>query len=147
MIIGFDQTTYTVEEGDGSVTLTVSVLSGQVERGVEATLTFEDGTATSTSPVDYIDPGSLFLSFDSSQQVVIFIENDNIYESVENFFANLTSSNPGVRVNPARAEVVILEDSDDGECWWFVCLYLLIPSHPHTLTSSHPHSANHRFCF
>ena len=81
-------------------------------------MTTEDGTATSTAPTDYTNPGTVTLSFDSttlSQQVVISIENDDIYESVENFFANLASADPAVMVDPTRAEVVIAEDDADGE--------------------------------
>ena len=120
VIIGFDQTSYTVEEGDGRVTLTVSVQSGQLGRTVLATVTTEDDTATSTAPMDYTDPGTVSLLFDSttlSQSVVISIENDDIYESVERFFANLASTDMAVMVDPERAEVVIAEDGNDGECW------------------------------
>ena len=122
--IGFDRTVYNVEEDVGTVTLTVSVQSGQLGRTVMATVDFTDGSATSTAPEDYINPGTVPLVFNSttlSQQVVITIRDDDIYEHVESFFANLFSADSAVGVNPARAEVVIAEDDNDGKCHLAFC--------------------------
>lgn len=43
--IGFDPDMYSVNEGDGSVTLFVSVLSGELDREVLIVFTTQDGTA------------------------------------------------------------------------------------------------------
>ena len=43
------------------------------------------------------------------------IVNDDIFEGVENFFASLTTSDSAVTLSPDEAEVIILEDPDDGE--------------------------------
>ena len=44
--IGFNPATYTVTEGTPTVDLVVSVLSGNLARDVDVTLTLQDGTAT-----------------------------------------------------------------------------------------------------
>ena len=46
--IGFEETDYSVNEEDGSVTLFVRVLSGELSSDVEIGFTTRDGTATST---------------------------------------------------------------------------------------------------
>ena len=47
IIIGFDPATYTVNEADGTVTLTVKVLNGTIseERTIPVRVTTADGTA------------------------------------------------------------------------------------------------------
>ena len=46
--IGFEQTEYVVDEEDGSVTVGVRVLNGNLSAEVEVELTTTDGTATSS---------------------------------------------------------------------------------------------------
>ena len=47
MVIGFRNTSYSANEGDGTVSLVVEILSGRFADGVSATvgLTLADGTA------------------------------------------------------------------------------------------------------
>ena len=116
--IGFDPILFMANEDDGTVSLTVRVISGQLGRPVEATVTTEEGTATSTAPMDYNNPGMITLQFDSvdtEQLAVITIVNDDIFENEENFFANLVSFDQAVIVNPMRAEVRIQADVNDGK--------------------------------
>ena len=47
-VIGFDPVSYTVNEGAGTVTFTVRVISGQLRRPVEIGFSTADGTALGT---------------------------------------------------------------------------------------------------
>ena len=47
VVVGFDPTEYEVDEDDGSVTLTVRLISGVLERNV--TVFFQTGSGTATS--------------------------------------------------------------------------------------------------
>ncbi len=116
--IGFDPITYLVEEDDGTVTLNVRIISGELARPVEVLVTTEEGSATSTAPVDFINPGIITLQFDSIANVlnaVISIRDDDIYENPEMFFANLTSFDPAVIIAPGRAEITIVEDPQNND--------------------------------
>lgn len=91
------------------------IISGELARPVDVILSTEDGSATSTAPVDYINPGDITLQFDSvaiSLPATITIMNDDIFENQENFFANLISFDGAVIISPGRAEVLIDEDND-----------------------------------
>ena len=74
---------------------------------------------TSTAPADYTQITSQALSFDSNNLrriVPVVITDDNIVESLEQFFASLTvniGQYPGVTVNPDRATVIITDN--DGK--------------------------------
>ena len=46
--IGFEETLYTVNEGDGQVVVGVAVLAGELSRDVVVSMETEDGSATST---------------------------------------------------------------------------------------------------
>ena len=43
------------------------------------------------------------------------ITNDEILEATENFFGDLTTTDPAVTLNPDRARVDINEDPNDGK--------------------------------
>ncbi len=116
--IGFDPVPYSVEEDDGLVALRVRVISGVLGRPIDAIVTIEDGSATSTAPADFIDPGTVSISFDefiSEQQVFVTIIDDDVFENIEMFFANLVSFDPAVTTVPARAEVSISENSENND--------------------------------
>ena len=44
------------------------------------------------------------------------IENDDILESTEFFFANLNTSDPDVSLEPNVSEISVSEDPNDGMC-------------------------------
>ena len=99
----------------GFVDLVMRIISGELARPVNVILSTEDGSATSTAPVDYINPGDTTLQFDSvadAQFARITITNDDIYENQENLFSNLISLDGSVIINPGSAEVLINEDND-----------------------------------
>ena len=75
-----------------------------------------------TAPIDYtaVMRTLNFASGTTRVTVDIPINNDDIVESVENFFATLTLETPGanVVVDPARAEIRINDsDSELYYCW------------------------------
>ena len=118
-MIGFVPDTYSVIEPDGIVTLTASVLSGMLARPVQVSFLTTDGTATSSSPEDYVAVSNLVLEFDAatlSRQINISILNDDILENAEVFYGNLSTSDGAVQLNPAAATVNIMEaPGDDGK--------------------------------
>ena len=71
----------------------------------------------SADPVDYVavsvdftfDPGN------SRRCVDVSIVDDDILEATENFFGDLTTTDPAVTLNPDRAQVDINEDPNDGK--------------------------------
>ena len=115
MTIGFDPIIYNIDESTGFIVLVLRIISGELARPVDVILSTEDGSATSTAPVDYINPGDITLQFDSvadTQFARITIINDDIFENPENLFSNLISFDGSVIINPGRAEVLINEDND-----------------------------------
>ena len=115
--IGFRPVQYTVNENAGTVTLFVHVLDGELARAVEVDFITEDGTATSSSPIDYNAPGvPITLQFtpdDLVAEVTITIENDDIIENAETFAGVLSTLDGAVYLAPERASVEITDD--DGK--------------------------------
>ena len=115
--IGFLPDDYSVNEADGTVTLTVRVLAGQLARPVEVDFTTQDGTATSTAPQDFVNPAlPITLQFtpdDLEREVVVTIINDDITENTEFFNGLLSTIDRAVILNPDIANVDIIDF--DGE--------------------------------
>ena len=53
----------------------------------------------------------------------VIIVDDSIVENTENFFGNLMTADPGVRLSPDQAEVQIFEDPNDGK---YVLTYIVL---------------------
>lgn len=101
-----------MSEEEGTVTLFVRVLDGQLARSVEVTFDTQDGTATSTAPEDYVAPAvPITLQFLDNlvQEVQITIVNDDITETIENFEGLLSTIDPAVILAPDRANVAITD--------------------------------------
>ena len=121
MTIGFDPAEYFVNETDGSVSLTVRVLAGQLARtvSVEFFTSTQNGTATSTPPADFnsidqLAPITLqFSPTDLVQQVTVTIIDDDIVENPERFAGLLSyrGFDAAVILAPDRASVEI-QDND-----------------------------------
>ncbi len=124
-VIGFDPISYVVNETDGTVTFTVKVLNGTLERSVFVTFFTSDGSATSTAPADFQASSNVSLEFNSntvSQQVSVTIIDDDILENPEIFLGNLDEGSSGVTISQRIATVTILEqEGDDGELELRVC--------------------------
>ena len=127
MTIGFLPVNYTVNENEGSVTLIVQLLNGELARNVEVEFSTRDSTATSSAPADYIAPGvSITLQFtpaESTQSVVVQIVDDDITELSETFLGLLSTIDSAVYLDPSTANVEIVDN--DGELvflsigWWY----------------------------
>jgi len=132
--IGLNPDSYSVAEDAGSVSVTVSALSGALERGVFVVLvtSVNDGTATggnlfvcfillkcikpflitpATLDYSFISSELMFSTTASSQVVTIPILNDTILESSETVNVTVTSIDPAAILNPASA-VITIEDND-----------------------------------
>ena len=122
VVIGFDPASLSVNETDGTVTFTISLLSGTLERSVLVNFFTTDGSATSTAPQDFVAMSNVPLEFSattSSRQVTVTIINDNILENAEFFYGNLSTSDGVVQLSPATATVTIQEQpGDDGMIIW-----------------------------
>ena len=130
VVIGFEETVYTVEGDEGQVELTVSVLDGQVSQSVVVQLNTRDGTAgckycgfefstmplillISAAPDDYstVSTQLTFSPTTTSVRVPVNIAPSVLNEQLETFFADLTLVSPGddsVVLEPDEAEVEIL---------------------------------------
>ena len=109
---------YTVAESQGTVNLSVVLLSGTLERPVQVLFSTEEGTATSTDPVDFTGIRNLVLTFDPSTDrhlVMVSIANDNIVEDSEMFSGSLNSSDRAVDLMPETAQVEILSGVMGGD--------------------------------
>ena len=117
--IGFLPDDYSVNEADGTVTLTVRVLAGQLARPVEVDFTTRDGTATSTAPEDFVNSAVLitlqFTPDDLEREVVVTIINDNIPENAEFFNGLLSTIDLAVILDPDTANVEIIDDDDNEQ--------------------------------
>ena len=108
---------YSVDEPDGSVTVAVVVIGGNLRRPAEVIFSTRDGSATSTAPRDYEDLGDVVLQFDEitgRRTITIPIDDDDILENTEDFFGELRTSEGFVDLNPAGTTIEIV-DIDDGK--------------------------------
>ena len=138
-VIGFERSLYEVDEEDGSVTVAVRVLEGTLANDVEVLLTTTDGTATSSGetethnktefvenakflppdPIDYTSTTTT-LTFGPSitrQEVAIPITDDDVVESIEDFFATISLQTGGANVLIAPSSTQVRIDDDDGELY------------------------------
>lgn len=111
--IGLVQDTYTVAENEQQVQLCASIVSGQLERNVEVSVTFTPNTAS----IGEFSQVSQTLTFSGQNTLLCFnveIVDDQFFEDDETFFANLETleSVEFVQFATSRAEVVIT--NDDG---------------------------------
>ena len=139
-VIGFTPNSYAVNEEGGTVTLTVSVISGMLQRPVEigfstandtaigmVILLYRKGTEGGGSGdalhhlflfiagFDYVAVIDHMLNFNatsSSNEVTVNISSDALLEIDEQFLGHLTliSTDANVIVSPAEATVTITDD-------------------------------------
>ena len=116
MTIGFDPDQYSVNEDDGSVSLTVRVLAGELARAVSVNFFTVDGSATSTPPADFVsiaEASPIILQFspgDLQGEATVNIIDDTIAEDPEQFIGLLSSTDPAVILAPMNASVEILDN-------------------------------------
>ena len=75
-------------------------------------------TSVFTDPADYstISVELTFSAGTTRNCQEILIENDEILEGTENLFANLTTLDPDVILEPDVTEILVFEDPNDGMC-------------------------------
>lgn len=105
----------TVDEGAGSITLTVQRTDGTDGIVTVSYATTTDGTATANSDFDEV---SGILTFDDgtqTQQIVIPITDDSLVEANETFDVVLTTPTGGASLgSPSTVQVTILENDVPG---------------------------------
>ena len=109
--IGFDSTSYSVNEDAGTVVLTVKLLSGTLTETVVVSYETMDGSASAGS--DYTNmSGVLTLSpGDTEETIMVPIVNDDLFENDEMFTVVLSGTPAGVTLDPDVATVTI-KDND-----------------------------------
>ena len=109
--IGFDPDTYTVDEGAGTIELTVKVLRGALGRTVTLSYETRDGTGTATAGEDYTSKATtLTLSAGETETtVMVDIIDDSLLEEDEMFTVVLSGAPAGVTLTPDTAEVTITD--------------------------------------
>ncbi|WP_069473001.1 S8 family serine peptidase [Candidatus Marithrix sp. Canyon 246] len=111
----FSQATYSVNEGIGSTTITVSRTGGS-DGSVSVDYAINDGTATSGN--DYsATPGTLsWNDGDSSNKLItVNIIDDNNQESSENFSLVLSNATGDATIGSPNNTVVTITDNDSGD--------------------------------
>ncbi len=110
--IGFAEPDYQVSEDGGSVTLTVSVLSGGIEAGSSVTIGVRtvDGSATTGSDYAYIESVLTFTSEATTRTLSVVINDDELLEGLEEFTVHLTTLREDVMIPASTAVVTILDD-------------------------------------
>ena len=131
--IGFVETLYSVDENDGSIVVTVAVLSGELSEDVVVGFNTQDDTATGLltfrslcrfmhtpfPATDDYETISSLLTFGpgvTTRAVSIPITNDNVHEpDPEQFLANLGLLTTGVEVTIAPDQATVVINDDDGK--------------------------------
>ena len=111
--IQFSSATYSVNEGAGSIALTV-VRSGGVQLAASANYNTTDGTASSGS--DYT-PASGAVSFapgETQKTIIVAITDDSTVEGDENFSVTLSNPSTGAALGNPNAASVTIMDNDGG---------------------------------
>ena len=107
--IGFDPVMYTVDEGAGTVRLTIKVLDGSLGRDITLNYRTDDGTATAGE--DYTSKDSMLtLSADATEETIeVDITDDDLLENAEMFTVVLSGAPARVTLTPDTAEVTITD--------------------------------------
>lgn len=106
--IQFAQSSYSVQEDGGSVTLTITRSAGDGTASVDWATA--DGTAQ--AGIDYTAASGTvnFADGETSKTVAVTILNDTIYRGTRTFDVNLSNASGATLGSPAAATVSILED-------------------------------------
>ena len=114
LTVGFVQQDYRVSEDEGSVMLTISVLSGELAAGVSVTVGVNSMDGSATAVRDYIGLTDTVLTVTSearTQTLSVVINDDVLEEGLEDFTVYLTTLREDVMVSASKA-VVRIEDND-----------------------------------
>ena len=121
--IGFQETTYRVDEDAGSVEATIAVLTGSLADNTEITVRYSTSDDTAIAGQDYTAVSDVltFTQNNIQQRISIPVINDDRYEvsNAERFLITISdiSENPisGLTEAPAEAEVLIRDNEGPGD--------------------------------
>lgn len=114
---GFERLSYSVSEGDNSVEVVVTKISGDSARDLSLVLSTRSGTAFSLEDFTPIDVRSVTFSPGQMKQTVsIVITDDDVLEGVEEFSVTLTQMDTQASVMDSRNSTTITITDDDSEC-------------------------------
>ena len=118
VVVGFDSATYRVNEGSGTVELTVSVLSGVLTETLRLNYAVSDVSTTVSD--DYtVTVNMLELSLmTSSVTIIVDIIDDTSLESEEEFTFTLLDAPVGISFNPTATTVTIVDNDEAPGLWW-----------------------------
>ena len=113
VVIGVEFPTYEVDESNGTIEVCAILISGTLERIVTFALSTQDGSATSTDPLDFsaVLKNLTFDQKSSRQCVDIPIKDDDIVEEPERFTVVVTRDDPDVVIT-SPTSVVTITDND-----------------------------------
>ncbi|HEX8734050.1 MAG TPA: Calx-beta domain-containing protein [Pyrinomonadaceae bacterium] len=117
-VFDFNPTAYNPNEGDGTVTLTVTRTGGSSALPVDVTYTLADGTATGGAScggaVDYVNTGGTvsFGAGESSKTFTVTLCDDATTESSETFTAMLTNASNSGTIGSNNVATVTIADND-----------------------------------
>ncbi len=117
-MVGFRPDLYTVVEAEGTVTLSVFIFSGTLERQAVVFFSTTDGSATSVAPADFVSRSNVRLTFSpsvNSTTVTVDLINDGIVENREEFYGNLSATDSAITLSPDAAIVSIAPASTQDE--------------------------------
>ena len=111
--VGFEDSTYSVSESAGGLTLTVAVLTGSLGDDTEIEVPYSVVAGSAEAGSDYVDVVGGVVTFGSSltSAIEILITDDNSFENDETFTVVLGVLG-GVMLDPMTATVTILNDDE-----------------------------------
>ena len=115
MLVGFEQLAYDVNENGGTVQV-CAVITGEIESNVIVDLQTSDSAAEASRDYTALNTELTFVAPSTRACQDINILNDQLYEVDENFFGELTSSNPRVEVITARRRTTVEINGKDSKC-------------------------------
>ena len=114
--VGFEELIYQVDENGGSIEVCAEIIVGEIDTDVVVNIQTSDGTAVAGS--DYTALLNVPLTFEAPSTlacVSISIDNDQVYEDIEEFIGTLTSTDPDrITISPARQTTTIRINDNDG---------------------------------
>ena len=105
-----------MNEPDGTLTISASILDGILMRPAMVMLFTTDGTATSNAP-DFVSVENMELQFDEStltRSINLTIVGDITLEDSEYFFVNLSTPDNAVDLFPDTTRINILMNDGEG---------------------------------
>ena len=117
-----------MDENDGTVQISTSLVQGELQRPVEVLFSTLSGTATSENPKDFQSLQNIVIQYNDimhQEEVSVTIINDNVFEDGERFFASLITNDADVYFRIKNATITIF-DYGDGKSHKIVLMFSLM---------------------